>query len=92
MEIVSKLKYLVSIKEKTTKNIPLTQKEIIYINNLLPCENAKQQIKDNRRYHPCFSVRAGLFHAKDKIPVHKDRKQHQKDKDRLPPCVEKDAE
>ena len=26
---------------------PLTQKEIIYINNLLPCENAKQQIKDN---------------------------------------------
>ena len=25
---------------------PLTQKEILYINNLLPGENAKQQIKD----------------------------------------------
>ena len=33
MEIVSKLKYLVSIKEKTTKNIPLTQKEIIDLYN-----------------------------------------------------------
>ena len=29
MEIVSKLKYLVSIKEKTIKDIPLTQKEVM---------------------------------------------------------------